>query len=219
MPSERERQSAYLWEPGGEVLRNEFGEHDPAALRRLKNGAVFLRQLEIARGEAALPRAFDAEHLRAIHRHLYQDVYAWAGTYRTVRMTKGTNPVGFAAPNQIARYLADAHRIVEGTDWTATDRDAFARAAGTVYAYVNQAHPFREGSGRAGKVFLEQLAERSPFRIDYSRVPKAVWNQASELAGPDLGRYEPVPGTLIDVFRVIARRRARGSPRPAASTA
>jgi len=39
--------------------------------------------------EGAPTGDFDVAHLRAIHRHLFQDVYAWAGELRTVEIAKG----------------------------------------------------------------------------------------------------------------------------------
>jgi cell filamentation protein len=45
-----------------------------------------------ARGLEPLPAGrFTPTHLRAIHRHLFQDVYAWAGRYRTIRISKGNS--------------------------------------------------------------------------------------------------------------------------------
>jgi len=37
-----------------------------------------------------MPRGdFDLAHLRAIHRHLFQDIYEWAGELRAVEISKG----------------------------------------------------------------------------------------------------------------------------------
>ncbi|WP_199176320.1 Fic family protein [Actinomyces qiguomingii] len=94
------------------------------------------------------------------------------------------------------------------------DRDGFARAGAEVFAYLNQAHPFREGNGRTSKVFMKHVAERSRFTLDFSRVSPEVWNQANMLSGPDLGRYEPVPDSLVPIFRVIAQPRATGPSNP-----
>lgn len=97
----------------------------------------------------------------------------------------------FAHPADVPQYLSDANRIIRGADWSTMDRDQFASAAAEVYAYVNQAHPFREGNGRSGKLFMQHVAELSPFRIDYSPAVSGVspelWNQASMLSGPDRG--------------------------------
>jgi len=76
-----------------------------------------------------------------------------------------------------------------------------------VFAYLNQAHPFREGNGRTAKVFIEHVAERSRFTLDYDRVSPAEWNEASKWSGPDLMAYEPQPGDLVKVFRAIAADR------------
>jgi cell filamentation protein len=78
-----------------------------------------------------------------------------------------------------------------------------------VFAYLNQAHPFREGNGRTSKVFMEEVAEQSRFTLDFSRVAPDQWNQASMLSRPDLLAYEPVPNSLVPVSgtsRSSARR-------------
>ncbi|PHP52667.1 Fic family protein [Actinomyces ruminis] len=105
---------------------------------------------------------------------------------------------------EIDRYLADVHRLVEGTSWMRLDRGGFARAGAEVFAYLNQAHPFRASSGRTSKVFMEHVAEQSCFTLDFGQVSPEVWNQASMLSGPDLRRYEPVSDSLVSVFVAIA---------------
>ncbi|WP_434157578.1 Fic/DOC family protein [Clavibacter michiganensis] len=192
------------------TLRNKLGERDPAVLASKEYSRTTARQRQLMSGQVQLPRTFDADHVRAIHRHLFQDVYDWAGEYRTVPIYKGT-PVGFAdvASGAVDRYLTDVHRLVGATPWTELDRDGFGERAATVFAYLNQAHPFREGNGRTSKVFMEHVAELSNFTLDYDRVDPQQWNEASKWSGPDLFAYEPHPAELVPVFRAIA------VPRPA----
>lgn len=57
-------------------------------------------------------------------------------------------------------------------------------------------------------MFLQQVADLSAWRLDYTRVTPEVWNQGSELSGPDLGSYPPVPDSLVPVFRAIVVERA-----------
>ena len=84
------------------------------------------------------------------------------------------------------------------------DRRQFATTAAEVFAYVNHAHPFREGNGRAGKLFMQQVSELSRYKLEYSPelsgVTREMWNNASAMSRPDLGSYAPVPDTLIPVF-------------------
>jgi len=192
--------------PDHATMRNLLGERDPAVLAQKEYGRTAWRQRELNADPSLIAHTYDAEHLRAIHRYLFQDVYEWAGEYRTQNMSKGNAMRGFADVNtgEVDRYLADAKRLVQQTDWGRLDRDQFGAAAANVFAHVNQAHPFREGNGRSSKVFMEHVAQQSRFTLDYARVSPQVWNQASEFSAPDLGRYEVVPDSLVPVFRHIA---------------
>jgi cell filamentation protein len=80
--------------PGSAVLRNKLDIRDAAALEAFEE--------EVTRERAAEPLPagkLSVTHFRAIHRHLFQDVYTWAGGLRTVRMSKGGSM--FAYPEHI----------------------------------------------------------------------------------------------------------------------
>ena len=71
--------------PGTAVLKNIPGLLDPAAL------ALYETAITAQRGEEPLPAGrLTLTHYQAIHRHLFQDVFSWAGRFRTVRISKGT---------------------------------------------------------------------------------------------------------------------------------
>ena len=62
----------YLY-PGTLVLRNKLGITHPKALDAME------RQLVADRISQGAPDGdFDLAHLRAIHKHLFQDIYDWA---------------------------------------------------------------------------------------------------------------------------------------------
>lgn len=204
---------SYFW-PGTQVLRNKLGEHDPVALQTTEYGLTAWRQRQFERGVVSIPRTYDAAHLKAIHRHLFQDLYEWAGGYRIINMAKGRSE--FADLPLIDLYLRDAHQQITTQRWDQLDRADFAHGSATVYAYINQAHPFREGNGRAAKVFMEHVAEQSRFSLEFAYVTSEQWNSASALSGPNLGAYEPVPDSLVPVFERIAVDRP--IPPPAAPT-
>jgi cell filamentation protein len=195
---------------GQGTLRNHFIEREARVLSGIEFGAVTFRQFQLMCDDVAVPRTFDAEHVRAIHRHLFQDVYDWAGEYRTVNLFKGT-PRGFAdvTGGEIDRYLADVNRLVTATAWGRLRRDEFVERTATVFAYLNQAHPFREGNGRTAKVFMDQVSELSGYSLDYDRVSPAEWNDASKWSGPDLLAYEPHAEELVPVFEALAVERVR----------
>ena len=69
---------------GTSVLRNRLGILNADELDRLERQLVRERILEgIPSGD------FDLRHLKAIHHHLFQDIYEWAGKIRTVEISKG----------------------------------------------------------------------------------------------------------------------------------
>ena len=190
------------------VLANRFGLKHDDELGRMEFSATTVRLDELKRGLAQVPQTFDADHLKAIHRYLFQDVYDWAGEYRLVDMSKGASDFA-AVKGGIGRYLDEAHQIVAGTHWDWLSQQEFAEESARVFAYVNQAHPFREGNGRTSKRFMADVAKMSHFEFNFSRVDKDLWNQASALSGPDLGAHVPHHEELILVFKMATIRRLR----------
>lgn len=205
--------------PDDSTMRNILGERDPAVLHLKEYGRVAQRQSELLSGGVAIPRTFDRSHVQAIHRHLFQDIYEWAGDCRTVNIAKGLSSFADVRSGQIDRYLRDVHRLVGATEWKELDREEFGTAAATVFAYLNQAHPFREGNGRTSKIFMEHVAEESRFTFKFGRVSPEVWNQASMLSGPDRGRYEPVADSLVPIIRHCAVERSGAAPSGTAPSA
>jgi cell filamentation protein len=71
------------------VLRNLGGITDEAELRFFESAAVGKRLRELRHNSMSVK---DASSLLAIHRILFQDVYAWAGKPRTVEISKDGKP-------------------------------------------------------------------------------------------------------------------------------
>jgi hypothetical protein len=86
--------------PGTHVLRNRQDIRDPAELDRRERDSTNLRLLQLA--TQPLPGPYDLQHLKAFHRHIFGDLYPWAGEIRTVAIAKGDL---FALPQHIEPYL------------------------------------------------------------------------------------------------------------------
>ncbi len=84
----------YCYPPDFTVLRNNLNIRDLPTLEAAERQFVAQRLLE------AVPTGdFDLDHLKAIHHHLFQDIYEWAGEVRTVEIEKGGSQ--FIRPYQI----------------------------------------------------------------------------------------------------------------------
>lgn len=68
----------YYW-PGTTVLANKLGHHNQHDLSGEEYIWTAAREELVRNGTAQIQRTFDAEHLRALHGYLFQDVYEWAG--------------------------------------------------------------------------------------------------------------------------------------------
>lgn len=86
------------------VLRNRLGLRDQRELDAAENELAWARTVELRR--TTLSRTNDLAELRAIHRHLFQDVYDWAGHVRTVDLRKPSG-VPFLPVSLIERSAAE----------------------------------------------------------------------------------------------------------------
>ena len=129
--------------PGSSVLKNRLGLRDQAELD------AFEALITAQRGEEPLPRGgFRLRHYRAIHHHLFQDVFEWAGKCRTVRIAKGGSM--FCYPECIEGEMREAvHKSCAPDDFLRNlPAREFARLSADFLAELNAIHPFREGNGR-----------------------------------------------------------------------
>ena len=171
----------YLY-PGTFVLRNKLDIRDPDTLQRQERLLVTDRIIEgVPRGD------FDLAHLRAIHRHLFQDVYDWAGEIRTVDISKGGNQFQFR--QYIETGMADVHRrLVEQDYFHRSEAAVFVRGAAEIIGDINYAHPFRDGNGRTQLQYMKQLGEQVGHPLELSRLRRGTWIEASREA--HFARYD-----------------------------
>jgi cell filamentation protein len=164
--------------PGTDVLRNKLGIQDEEELQTAE------RLLVEQRTRMGCPAGnFDLPHLQAIHHHLFQDVYEWAGELRQVDMFK--NELGEYMPrDRIQMGMHDVHRrVVASNILGAADPWEFSAKAAEIIGDTNHAHPFREGNTRTQLQFLKQLGEQTGHDIDLSRIDEAAWSEAKILSG------------------------------------
>lgn len=78
----------YLDEASG-VLKNKLGITEQDELEQAEAALVATRSYQIQ--QTPLKGDFDLKHRQAIHKHLFGDVYEWAGELRTIDISKGGN--------------------------------------------------------------------------------------------------------------------------------
>jgi len=171
----------YCYPPDYRVLKNKLNIRDKEELD------FFEREFVAERISQGIPNGdFDLNHLKAIHRHLFQDIYDWAGEIRTVEISKNGHQFQFC--RFIETGMADVHRRIKAHHYlkNLSSRD-FAGLAGEIIGDINYVHPFREGNGRTQLLFLEQLAENAGHPVDLRNLDREEWLDASKQA--HLGEY------------------------------
>lgn len=181
--------------PGTDILVNKLDIRDAAELARVEADLTTLRIAElIGKPQHAV---FNRDHLRAVHRHIFQDLYAWAGELRTVDIRKETS-FFFARPQFIVGALDDTFAALARERYLAGQNlDAFAARAAYYLGEINAIHPFREGNGRAQREFIRELGHARGFAI--------AWSQArpENIVETSVASFGGDPRPLADLLRRI----------------
>ena len=166
--------------PGTEVLRNKFNITDAGLLRAREADVTALRMTEL-RTEYT-HGAFNAPHLQNLHRLIFQDLFDWAGQFRTVDMWRAGQPPfarpGFIEPalNKVLDQLASEGRL------RGLVPEAWTTKAAYYLGEINAVHPFRDGNGRVTREFIRELGEENGLTLQWNRVPQKEWNEASKVS-------------------------------------
>ena len=157
-------------DPATGVLKNRLDIADEATLEQAEADLVATRSYELA--QAPLKGRFDLAHMQAIHRHLFGDVYEWAGQLRTIDISKGGNRFAHYA------YLESAaapifQQLAKENQLTGFGEAVFSTRAAWYLGELNALHPFREGNGRAQREFISHLAHANGYYIAWENVSQA----------------------------------------------
>ena len=107
--------------------------------------------------------------LQTIHRVLFEDIYDFAGKIRAVNLAKGS--FRFAPLMYLDAALQNIDKMPQGNFDQIVEK----------YVEMNIAHPFREGNGRATRIWLDcMLKKEIGMVVDWSKVDKEDYLLAME---------------------------------------
>ena len=165
---------------GTSVLKNLRDIRDPERLSKFEMDMTTRRLSELA--HHPIQGKFDGQHLQAIHSHIFQDVCTWAGGFRTVNISR-SGQFPFAFSDQIPQSLSKlAGELKKERHLANLARPRFASRAAHYMGELNAIHPFRDGNGRTQRESIRELAGRSGFALDWSRVSREQLTEASKIS-------------------------------------
>ena len=141
-------------DPKTGILRNLADITDSDDLLFFESGAVAKRIQELYEKPFKI---IGADSLLSIHRHLFQDVYSWAGKRRKVEINKAGKQFFPTTHFDNAFRFIDT-LISEYRSISKGDNLQIAEKLAEILDNVNYLHPFREGNGRTQREFLRLLA-------------------------------------------------------------
>ena len=151
----------------------------------LKNKLNIISQIELNKAEEKISKEkavmlFDSgkidtikagtvEGLKQIHKFLFEDIYDFAGQIRDVNISKGN--FRFAPVMYLEQALQNIEKMSQSTFDEIVEK----------YVEMNIAHPFREGNGRATRIWLDLIFKKElKMVVDWNKIDKEDYLSAME---------------------------------------
>ena len=152
------------------ALENKLGITESARLAREEERISKKKAAELFENgilDTLKPGSFSA--LKAIHKYLFDEIYDFAGKIRTVNIAKGN--FRFAPVMYLEAAIENIEKMPQSTFDEIVDK----------YVEMNIAHPFCEGNGRSGRIWLDLIFKAELGKVvDWSKVDKEDYLLAME---------------------------------------
>jgi len=142
------------------ILKNRLGITDQIELSKMEEKISKQKAKQLFdSGDIEKVEAGTFAGLSFIHRYLFEDIYDFAGKMREVNISKGD--FRFAPVMYLAHSLSHIDTMPQKSFDEIIEK----------YVEMNIAHPFREGNGRATRIWLDRLLKKEIRKvIDWNRV-------------------------------------------------
>lgn len=156
----------YIFENG--TLKNRLGITDYDELNAAERDIGFVKLINVDKEFAP---NFDAALLQNIHKHIFKDIFDWAGEFRTVPIYKEEIVIPglsleYCSPDRIAQSVEKCMQEFNQTDWSTLDLDKKSSQFTELLAKLWKVHPFRDGNTRTTMAFAYLFAKEHNFPLN-----------------------------------------------------
>ena len=152
------------------VLKNKLNITNSVKLAHIEEKTTKKKALELF--EKGILDTFEVgtfKGLSTIHKYLFEDIYDFAGQIRDINIAKGD--FRFAPVLYLYSALESIDQMSQSTFDEIIEK----------YIEMNVAHPFREGTGRSTRIWLDAILKKEiGYVVDWSRVDKNEYLPAME---------------------------------------
>lgn len=158
----------YVLEDG--TLRNKLGITDYQELKAAERDIGYVKLLD---AESVIKSKCDITLLKNIHKHIFEDIFDWAGEFRTVPVYKEEVVIPgisleYAAPKDINKQLTQYLDEMNSANWQNMNIDDLTKQFVSYLAKIWRVHPFRDGNTRTTLTFANIFAREHGFEMDMS---------------------------------------------------
>ena len=197
------------------VLISKLGNYDYEELRQVEADIGFVKLINI---DALEIKKFDTNLLKKIHKHIFEDIYNWAGEYRTVPLVKEElvlpgYSLPYTEPKNIEKELIHKLNDLNKIAWYEKDIKELSYLFARKLARIWLIHPFRDGNTRTLVSFAYLFAKEHNFPFEIQTFTNELNRKYNEngkiidysvrdkfaLASLD-DKYYPEPEHLAKIF-------------------
>lgn len=167
------RHSIYCY-PNTDILINKLDLKDNTLLQKYEAKITAAKLLALR--QKGIIGTFNSQHIKDIHKYLFEDIYPFAGIFRTENIGKGV--FRFAEWQFIESELDKLLDILKNENYLENySQDITAKRLAYYISELNVLHPFREGNGRTIREFIRELALKNKYILNLKKVdPKDFFN-------------------------------------------
>lgn len=147
------------------VLINKLGIQDQSELNSVERQFVLLKSSQAE--QETIFKNIDFNFYKELHKQLFGDLYEWAGTVRSMNISKkGTIFCNFEDIERIGTLKFQ--RLAEQNYLKGLTKSRFIDELTEFYHDMNMLHPFREGNGRTLRLFITLLVRNAGYTLNFS---------------------------------------------------
>ena len=150
------------------TLKNRLGIKEYEELNNAEKDIGFVKLIDI---NEAFKQKYNKEYLKSLHKHIFEDIFDWAGEFRTVPIEKieivipGLS-LQYSLPKDINKDLDAAFEDLDNMEWSGKNLDQIVPEFTRKLARIWRIHPFRDGNTRTTLAFAESYAREHGFPMD-----------------------------------------------------
>lgn len=170
------------------TLKNLLGITDYEELKQAEKDIAYVKLIN---AEEEIKRPCDIRLLKRIHKHIFEDIFEWAGEFRTIPLYKEERVIPgvsleYAEPQNIEKELKKRLEEMNSINWKGKGIDEITKQFTKELAKLWRIHPFRDGNTRTTLTFAHIFAKQKGFEMDLG----TMLDELGRIEDPETGKVK-----------------------------